>query len=81
MGEAGNFVCAEIWPWPRSFKYVSLAYQRSVFITLRVIRNIKASYAMTIRLYIRSCASISSKNKLLHWNDCLVNLYTRGPQQ
>ena len=62
MGVAGNFVCAEIWPWPRSFKDVS-AYQRSVFITVRVICNIKAGYAMTIRLYIRRCASLSSKNK------------------
>ena len=63
MGVAGNFVCAEIWPWPRSFNYISSAYQRSVFITVRVIRNIKAGYAMTIRLYIRRCASLSSKNK------------------
>ena len=51
MGVAGDFVCAEIWPW--RFKYVSSAYQMSVFITVRTRRNIKAGYAMSIRLYIR----------------------------
>ena len=59
MGVAGNFVCAEIWPWPRSFKYVSSVYQRSVFITVRTRCNIKAGYAMSIRLYI-SCLLYTS---------------------